>query len=197
MYKYLFKPLLDYLVAIVGIVLLLPIFLAVAILIKLESKGPVLFKQQRMGKNGRLFILYKFRSMTNTPRNSEKQVFQGDNEITKVGHYLRRLKIDELPQLFNILFGDLSLIGPRPSLPNLKEKFNEDGIYRIMVKPGCTNLAAVNGSIYLTWPERWVYDRYYVENLSFYLDIVILLKTILVVIFGEKIFLKKDKWNIE
>lgn len=190
-YKNLLKPFLDYFLAIIGILVVSPIFILTAIFIKLESNGPILFTQERLGRNGRIFKLYKFRSMTNKKRDANKQIFEGDPEVTLVGSIIRRLKIDELPQLINIILGDMSLVGPRPSLPNLKEKFNEDGEFRIKVKPGCTNLAAVNGSIYLTWPERWVFDRYYVENLTFALDVEIIFKTFIVVFFGEKIFLKK------
>ncbi len=190
-YKQFFKPLIDYTLAILGIILVSPILIVSAILIKLESPGPIIFTQQRLGLNCRVFKVYKFRSMTDKKREFDKQVFEGDPEVTKLGFYLRRLKIDELPQLFNILKGDMSLVGPRPSLPNLKDKFNEDGEFRVKVKPGVTNLAAVNGSIYLSWPERWVYDRYYVENLTFILDLEIIFKTVLVLFLGEKFFIKK------
>jgi len=196
-YKNLLKPLIDYILAFVGIILVSPILIITAILIKLESPGPIIFTQERLGLNYRIFKVYKFRSMTHKKREFDKQVFEGDPEVTKLGVYLRRLKIDELPQLFNILIGDMSLVGPRPSLPNLQEKFNEDGKYRVKVKPGVTNLAAVNGSIYLSWPERWVFDRYYVENMSLKLDLEIIIKTIIVVFFGEKIFIKdKQKNNV-
>lgn len=191
-YKRFFKPLIDYLLAIMGIILVLPILILTAILIKLESPGPIIFTQERLGLNFKVFKVYKFRSMTHKKREFDKQIFEGDPEVTKLGNYLRRLKIDELPQLFNILKGDMSLVGPRPSLPNLKDKFNEDGEYRVKVKPGVTNLAAVNGSIYLSWPERWVFDRYYVENLSFKLDLEIMFKTIIVVFMGEDYFNKKN-----
>lgn len=191
-YKRFFKPLIDYLLAIIGIILVLPILILTAILIKLESPGPIIFTQERLGLNFKVFKVYKFRSMTHKKREFDKQIFEGDPEVTELGNYLRRLKIDELPQLFNILKGDMSLVGPRPSLPNLKDKFNEDGEYRVKVKPGVTNLAAVNGSIYLSWPERWVFDRYYVENLSFKLDLEIIFKTILVVFMGENYFNKKN-----
>jgi undecaprenyl phosphate N,N'-diacetylbacillosamine 1-phosphate transferase len=190
-YKRFIKPLIDYTLAILGIILVSPILIVTAILIKLESPGPIIFTQQRLGLNYRVFKVYKFRSMTDKKREFDKQVFEGDPEVTKLGFYLRRLKIDELPQLFNILKGDMSLVGPRPSLPNLKDKFNEDGEFRVKVKPGVTNLAAVNGSIYLSWPERWVYDRYYVENLTFILDLEIIFKTVLVLFLGEKFFIKK------
>ena len=191
-YKNFFKPVIDYTLALIGILIVSPILIITAVLIKLESPGPIIFTQERLGLNYRIFKVYKFRSMTNKKREFDKQVFVGDSEITKLGNYLRRLKIDELPQLFNILKGDMSLVGPRPSLPNLKEKLNEDGMFRVKVKPGVTNLAAVNGSIYLTWPERWVFDRYYVENLSLKLDLEIIFKTIIVVFMGENYFNKKN-----
>lgn len=189
-YRNFFKPFSDYFIAIIGLILFAPILIITAVFIRLETNGPILFIQERLGRNGCVFKLYKFRSMTHKKRNVNIQIFEGHPEVTVIGKIIRRLKIDELPQFFNVILGDMSLVGPRPSLPNLKEEFNEDGEYRIKVKPGCTNLASVNGSIYLTWPERWVFDRYYVENLTFLLDIEIIIKTIVVVLFGEKFFYK-------
>ena len=190
LYSNFFKPVGDKIVAFILLVLLFPIFILVSILILIDSKGPVFFLQERLGKDGMVFKLIKFRSMTHRERSYTKQTLISDPEVTNVGVLIRRLKIDELPQLINVLIGQMSIVGPRPSLPNLREKFNEDADYRIQVKPGVTNLAAVNGSIYLTWPERWVYDRYYVENLTFGLDLFIIMKTILVVFLGEKFFYK-------
>lgn len=190
-YQKFFKPFLDYFFSIISVFLLSPIFILTAILIRVESKGPVLYVQERLGKNGRIFNLYKFRSMIHQTRDVSLQVFDDNSEITSVGKILRRFKIDELPQLFNVILGDMSLVGPRPSLPNLRENFNNDGEIRIKVKPGCANLATVNGGIYLSWPERWVFDRYYIEHLTFFLDMKIICKTIIVVFLGERFFFKK------
>lgn len=195
MYKSFFKPLIDYTVSGAMLLVLAPVWLLVALLVKLDSPGPVLFTQDRLGKNGRIFKIYKFRTMFHRKREVEGQVFMDNPEITRLGKFLRRSKLDEIPQLFNILKGDMSLIGPRPSLPDLQERFDENGAYRIKVKPGVSNYAAINGSIFLTWPERWVFDRYYVEHQSFLLDVEIVLKTVVVVFFGDKVFLKKKDEN--
>jgi len=195
MYKLIIKPFIDYLVSGMMLFLLSPILLLIAFIIRLDSPGPALFTQERLGKNGKIFKIYKFRTMFHRNRYAESQVFMDNPEITCLGKFLRRSKLDELPQLVNVLKGDMSLIGPRPCLPNLQKSFDENGIVRIKVKPGLSNYAAINGSIYLSWPERWVFDRYYVEHQSFLLDMEIVLKTIVVVFLGEKVFLKADDQN--
>jgi lipopolysaccharide/colanic/teichoic acid biosynthesis glycosyltransferase len=171
--------------------MLFPLFLIIAVLIKTTSKGPIFFFQERLGKNAKTFKVFKFRTMTHKKRAVNREILKGDPEVTRIGHYLRRFKIDELPQLLNVLTGDMSLVGPRPCMPIQLNDLNEDGKYRIRVKPGLTGLAQVNGNIYLTWEERWKYDRKYVENLSFQEDIKIILKTITIVLLGEEKFLKK------
>lgn len=176
----------DFLISIFLLVILSPVLIITAILIKLTSKGPLFFKQQRVGKNGKLFSVYKFRTMVDKVRSFDKQTLKGDAEITTIGGIIRRLKIDELPQLINVVKGDMSLIGPRPCLPALIKDFNENGKKRLLVRPGLTGLAQVNGNIYLTWEQRWEFDRKYVENQSLALDIKIMSKTALIVFFGEK-----------
>jgi len=193
-YRTIIKPFFDHAISLVMLVLLSPVLAIVAILVRMDSPGPVIFMQDRLGLNCRVFRLYKFRTMTHKRNRENRQVFTNDPEITGIGKFLRRSKLDELPQLFNILRGDMSFVGPRPSLPGLREKFNEDGKMRVKVKPGLTNLAAVNGSIFLTWPERWVYDRKYVEQQSFLMDMTIMLKTAVVVIMGEN-FYHKNRIN--
>lgn len=189
LYTLFFKPLIDYTVAILLSIILIPIWIIIPILIKLTSPGPVFFYQERLGKNGTVFRIIKFRTMTHKVR-IPSQTTNTDPDVTLIGKFLRRTKIDELPQLIHILNGTMSLVGPRPSLPNLVDSFDENGKYRILVKPGTTNYAAVNGSIFLTWPERWVYDRHYVENVSFLLDLEIVFKTIVVMVMGEKFYYK-------
>ena len=187
------KPVIDYLIAVMAVIIISPVLLITAILIVLDSKGPVFFRQQRLGLDGRVFLLYKFRSMYHEPgRTPTRQTVAGDPDVTRIGAIIRRFKIDEFPQLINVLKGDMAIVGPRPSLPNLMDKFDENGTFRIKVKPGLTGLAAVNGSIFLTWPERWVYDRYYVEHLSWSLDLIIVLRTIVVLLMGERIFYKSN-----
>lgn len=190
-YRAYFKQILDVLfVCIIMIFLIIP-FLIIAVLIKLDSKGPVFFRQERLGKDKKVFKIFKFRTMTNKQRKIE-QVYKNNPEVTKIGYYLRRFKIDEMPQILNILTGDMSVIGPRPCLPDIVEKYNLDE-YRFMVKPGLSSIAGVNGSIYLSWDEKWWYDKYYVEHLSFLLDIKIFFKTFLIIILGEEKFINKPK----
>ncbi|WP_247869543.1 sugar transferase [Herbaspirillum sp. ST 5-3] len=176
----------DVLAAFVLLLLVAPILLLTAVLLKLDSPGPILFTQKRLGLNGRIFDLYKFRSMVDVPRTPARQVYGGDPEVTRVGKFIRRFKIDELPQLLNVLKGDMSIVGPRPCLPDLQAEFDENGRSRIAVRPGLTGLAQVNGNIFLSWPERWRLDRMYVDNLSFATDCQILWKTVFVVLLGEK-----------
>ena len=188
-YSEFIKPITGYVVAGIVLVITSPILLLTALLIVLDSRGPVFFKQERLGLHGEVFLLYKFRSMTHEPsRLFNKQTVAGDPDVTRVGAIIRRLKIDELPQVIHVLRGEMSIVGPRPSLPNLQEKFDDNGRARILVKPGLTGLAAVNGSIFLTWPERWVYDRFYVEQLSWWMDFVIIMKTVVVLVMGERYF---------
>jgi lipopolysaccharide/colanic/teichoic acid biosynthesis glycosyltransferase len=154
--------------------------------IKLTSKGPIFFKQERLGRGGRLFKIYKFRTMTDNIRKFDVQIDSYNNEITFYGKFARGFKIDEMPPLINVLKGDLSIVGPRPCLPSLQSKFNEDGRARLLVRPGLTGLAQVNGNIYLSWEERWKLDSEYVKNQSLLLDAKIILRTVVVVFLGEK-----------
>ena len=191
MYKDFIKRFLDFLISLLIILFLVPLFIILYILVKLDSKGDFFFFQERLGKNGQIFKVFKIRTMTDKVRVADREILKGDSEVTRMGNVLRRLKIDELPQIINICKGDMSFVGPRPCLPNQITEFNEDGKTRILVTPGLTGLAQTNGNIYLTWEERWKYDRYYVENLSFFLDIAIVFKTVLIVLLGEQKFLKK------
>ena len=189
MYEIMFKRVIDIVFTIVVLFILSLPFILIAILVKLESRGPIFFRQERLGKNKKVFNIYKFRTMTDKSR-VIAQVYKDNSEITRVGYYLRRFKIDEMPQIINVLLGDMSIIGPRPCLPNVIEKYGLDD-YRIKVRPGLSSIAGVNGSIFLTWQEKWWYDKYYVENLSLLLDLKIFFKTFLVIIFGEEKFLNK------
>lgn len=186
------KRLFDFILSLLSLLILSPLLLISGLLVSLTSKGPVFFKQGRLGKNGNVFKLYKFRTMTHKKRESKEQVFGSNPEVTFVGKFLRRLKIDELPQLINVLKGDMSFVGPRPCLPELKEEFDENGKLRLKVRPGLSGLAQINGNIYLSWPERWKYDAEYVMHQSFILDLKIIFKTFLIVIFGEDKFIKKS-----
>lgn len=178
-----FKRSFDICVAFVALVVLSPILLIVAVSIKIDSKGPIIFKQQRLGVGGVPFNMYKFRSMC---VGAEKQgtgvySFKGDSRITKVGRILRATSLDELPQLVNILKGDMSLIGPRPALtyhPWPYEQYDEHQKHMFDVRPGITGWAQVNGRKEVPWPERIELNIYYVEHLSFALDFKIFWMTI-------------------
>ena len=180
-----FKKILeDYFVAIVAIIITSPIMLITAIAIKLESPGPVIFKQERIGYGGKPFMMYKFRSMKVQDEDEEKSQWttEDDPRKTKVGSFIRRMSIDELPQFFNVLKREMSVVGPRPERPYFVEQFKKS-IPKYMVKhqvrPGLTGLAQVNGYRGNTSIEKRIeYDIRYVENWSLTLDIKIMLKTI-------------------
>ncbi len=174
MYKF-FKRGFDLIISLIALIVLSPILLIVAIWVKLDSKGPVIFKQQRLGVGGVPFNMYKFRSMCVGAENQGTGVYsyKGDARITKVGRILRATSIDELPQLVNILKGDMALIGPRPALtyhPWPYEQYDEHQKHMFDVRPGITGWAQVNGRKEVPWPERIELNIYYVEHLSFALD---------------------------
>ena len=172
-----------------GLIVLMPILLISAILLEIFMPGPLFFKQQRVGKDGRLFNIIKFRSMKVDKALEAAHDFTRDAErMTPFGKLLRRTKIDELPQLWNVLVGDMSLVGPRPTVKEQTDKYNDYQRQRLNMRPGMTGLAQVNGNISLTWDERFVYDIEYVHTFSVLLDIKILCKTVLVVILGEEKF---------
>ena len=179
----------DIIFSAAGLIVLMPILLISAILLEVFMPGPLFFKQQRVGKNGRLFNILKFRSMKVDKALEASHDFTRDAErMTPFGKLLRRTKIDELPQLWNVLVGDMSLVGPRPTVKEQTDKYNDYQRQRLNMRPGMTGLAQVNGNISLTWDERFVYDIEYVNNFSVLLDVRILCKTVLVVIMGEEKF---------
>jgi undecaprenyl phosphate N,N'-diacetylbacillosamine 1-phosphate transferase len=185
------KRFLDFLAAILITLLVSPLLLLVALWLKLDSPGPLLFIQKRLGWKSGTFYAYKFRTMTDRPRTPDREILGRDPELTRLGYWLRRFKIDEIPQLFNIIKGDMSFIGPRPALPEQLEKYDEYSRKRLQVRPGLSGLAQVHGNIYLSWSERWQYDVKYVEKVSFLMDASIFFRTIAVVIMGEHRFLRK------
>jgi lipopolysaccharide/colanic/teichoic acid biosynthesis glycosyltransferase len=187
-YRHFGKRAIDLILTISITVILLPLFAAIVILIKLTSRGPAFFNQRRLGKLGQVFVAYKFRTMLHRDRTQHVEIRKGNPEVTRVGAFLRRFKLDELPQLLNILKGDMSLVGPRPPLPEQMADYDCESIQRLQVKPGLTGLAQVNGGTEMSWPERWRYDLGYVQQLSLSLDLRILVRTLLVVVFGEAQF---------
>ncbi|WP_270275997.1 sugar transferase [Enterococcus casseliflavus] len=189
------KRLFDVLGSIIGLIILSPLFLIVAYKIKKEdSEGPVFFSQQRVGKNGQLFRMFKFRSMCVDAEEKlvsllEHNEIEGamfkmkdDPRITKIGKFIRKTSIDELPQLWNVLKGDMSLVGPRPPLVNEVEKYTEHEKQRLIVKPGCTGLWQVSGRNHVGFNEMVELDLKYIKNISFKQDIKIVLKTVFIMI---------------
>ena len=192
MYRNFFKLIIDLAAAFVIILLVLIPMLVIAILVLGESSGPLFFRQERVGKDLKLFRVFKFRTMTHEKRTvGDAPIIGKADGVTKVGYFLRRYKIDELPQLLNVLLGDMSLVGPRPSVPEQLDIMSEDEKRRYSVRPGLTGLAQINGNIHLSWKERFVYDLEYVDDVTFWNDIKIIFKTIFIVILGEKKFINK------
>lgn len=186
MYRDYIKRVIDVVLSMILLIILSPVLLITAIVIKIDSKGPIIFKQERIGKAGEVFKIYKFRSMVVGAEHTGTGVYskKDDARVTKVGKFIRKTSIDELPQLVNILVGQMSFIGPRPVLtyhPWKYEEYTEEQLKRFEVLPGITGWAQIHGRKTVEWPTRLEYDAYYVENLSFKLDLEILVKTFLVV----------------
>jgi len=188
MYKYL-KRLFDIIVSGTLLILLAPVLAVVALVIKCTSPGPVFFVQTRGGYKGRPFRLIKFRTMRADHRHDIREIVPLDHpHITPVGRVLRRLKLDELPQLINVLRGDMSLVGPRPTIMEQVVAYDDFQRRRLEVRPGCTGLAQVNSNATMSWDERIRYDVYYVDHCTPWMDAMILGKTLLVLLFGEQRF---------
>lgn len=190
MYKYFFKRLFDIVISFIAIILLLPLFLLLSILIKLDSKGPVLFKQERLGKDAKVFRIYKFRSMCVGAEHMGSGVYSGanDSRVTRVGKVLRATSLDELPQLFNILKGEMSFIGPRPPLtyhPWNIEEYSTEQFRMFAVRPGITGWAQTHGRKEVEWHERIRLNVWYVDHLTFFLDLRILFTTVVKVLKNE------------
>jgi exopolysaccharide biosynthesis polyprenyl glycosylphosphotransferase len=183
------KRFLDILLSLLALPIAIPIILIFAIIIKLETPGPAFFLQERVGLHGKYFKVIKLRSMgVNAEKNGAQWAAKNDPRVTKVGAFIRKTRIDELPQLFNVLKGDMSLIGPRPERPMFTAQFNVEipgFVDRLQVKPGITGWAQVNGGYDITPREKLELDRYYINNMSFWLDLKIILKTIKVCITGD------------
>lgn len=180
-------------------VFLFPLMILIAFLIVIESGRPVFFIQERAGQYGKPFRIYKFRTMVQNAVKMGTGFYTSNNDprITRVGKFLRDWSLDELPQLFNILKGDMSIVGPRPTLLYQVEEYDEEQRKRLLMKPGITGWAQVNGRNSLSWPERIKLDIWYVENWSLLLDIKILLKTFLTVIKREGIYAEQEKFIIK
>lgn len=188
------KRAIDFIVSISILFVFLPLWILIAFLIKIDSKGPVFFIQKRPGQYKKIFNVYKFRTMREGSEKmvKGKEVMSDDFRITSIGKFLRRSKLDEIPQLLNVIKGEMSLVGPRPERIASLEDYDEEISKRLNVRPGLTGLAQVSGNIYLDLKDRYKFDVYYVENYSIILDFKIIFRTIGVIIFGEKKYLNKN-----
>lgn len=193
-----FKRLIDFIIVFISIIILSPLFLLIALFIKISSKGPVIYKHKRVGKDGNDIYLYKFRTMvsdadnfskyfTEEQMNEFKKNYKLDNDprVTKFGKILRKTSLDEIPQLFNILKGEMALIGPRPVLEKELEYFNDKKDLVLSVLPGLTGWWACNGRSCTTYDERVELEAYYAKNISLKLDVKVFFRTIIVVLQGR------------
>lgn len=187
------KRLIDIILSLIVLIVFLPVWIVVAILIKATSKGPIFFLQDRPGQYKKIFKVYKFRTMKTGSEKMVKgqEVMSDDDRITLIGKFLRRSKIDEIPQVLNVIKGDMSLVGPRPERIASLEEYDDEISKRLNLKPGMTGLAQVSGNIYLDLQDRYKFDVYYVEHYSLWLDIKIIFRTIGVVLFGEDKYVEK------
>ena len=182
----------DIVISGIMIIILAPILIVIAILIRATSKGPAIFTQERTGKKGKTFKIYKFRTMLLPEQRitSDGRQLTPKESITKVGNFLRKTSLDELMQLFNVFNGTMSIVGPRPTLPEQMERYNETQKKRLLMRPGITGWAQVNGRNNLNWSQKIVYDVEYVEKFNIFFDLKIIIKTIGVVFKKEGIQFK-------
>ena len=192
MYKSLFKPFLDFLVSLLGVLIVSPVFVIVAIALTFQNKGTPFFLQTRPGKNGKAFRIIKFKTMSDQ-KDNKGNLFPDNQRITKLGSVVRKLSIDEIPQLINVLIGDMSLIGPRPLLFKYVPLYSKEQLRRHEVRPGITGWAQVNGRNAISWKKKFELDVYYIDNISFAMDVKILILTILKVIKREGINQTNDR----
>jgi undecaprenyl phosphate N,N'-diacetylbacillosamine 1-phosphate transferase len=185
MYKQYFKRLMDFILSLIAIIVLSPVFIIVALLVRIKLGSPVLYSRQRPGKDEKFFTIYKFRTMIDA-RDKNGEPLPDSQRLTKFGRMLRSTSLDELPELFNILKGDMSLVGPRPLARNYLPYYNAEQRRRHTVLPGLTGLAQINGRNAIMWEERFAYDIEYVDNITFLKDLQIILATI------KKVLTRRD-----
>lgn len=186
MYTKFIKPFFDFLFALIGIVVLSPIFLLVTLFLFIVNDGKPFFFQLRPGKDGIVFKIIKFKTM-NDKKDAEGRLLPDAQRLTKIGNFVRKTSLDEIPQLLNVLMGDMSLIGPRPLLTNYLHLYNDFQNRRHEVKPGITGWAQVNGRNAISWDQKFEYDVWYVDHVSLFLDLKILIKTLFKVIKSDGI----------
>lgn len=184
MYKLIFKAVIDFLFGIIFFLLLIPLFVLIIIFLLFANRGKLFFFQERPGINGKIFRVIKFKTM-NDRKDASGKLLSDAERLTSVGAFVRKTSLDEIPQLINVIKGEMSLIGPRPLLPQYLERYNDFQRRRNEVKPGITGWAQVNGRNAISWEKKFEYDVWYVDNISFLLDIKILLLTI------KKVFIRE------
>ena len=197
MYSLLIKPLLDFIAALIALMILLPLFILVAVIIKIESSGPAFFVQPRLGKHGKVFKIIKFRSMITKQQamHRSNKLFENDPRITRVGAFIRKTSIDELPQIFNILKGEMSFIGPRPPVVHFPKKYEEYNSFekqRFSVKPGISGLAQIRCREIHDWDINIPIDVEYVQKCSFMFDLKLFLASFMVFLRTDNIYRKAD-----
>jgi lipopolysaccharide/colanic/teichoic acid biosynthesis glycosyltransferase len=180
---------LDFVIALAGLIVSSPLLLAAMIVIRVESHGSAIFKQRRVGKDGVEFDMYKLRTMVvGSDQGPDLPLAQTDPRITRSGAWLRRYSLDELPNLVNVLRGEMAIVGPRPTIPPQVERYTAHQRRRLEVKPGLTGWAQVNGRVSLSWPERIELDIWYVDHRSLWLDLRILAKTVWLLVSGHGLY---------
>ena len=195
MYKIFFKLLLDFVLSLLGIIVTSPIFLIVFVALLLANKGKVFFLQNRPGKNEEIFKIIKFRTMNNK-RDAHGNLLPDLERLTKIGKLVRKTSLDEIPQLINVLLGNMSLIGPRPLLPEYLPLYNDFQKKRHLIKPGITGWAQINGRNAVDWEKKFMFDVWYVENMSFLLDLQIMFLTLKKVLKLEGVNREGEATNI-
>ena len=186
MYKNFIKPAIDFVLALVGFLFLSPVFVLVTIGLFFANDGKPFFFQLRPGKDGKIFKIIKFKTMTDK-KDENGNLLPDADRLTKIGSFVRKTSLDEIPQLLNVIKGDMSLVGPRPLLPQYLELYNDFQRRRNEVKPGITGWAQVNGRNSISWEKKFEYDVWYVDHVSFLLDVKILIMTVLKVVKSEGI----------
>jgi len=195
MYKIFFKPLLDFVLSFLGLIISSPIFLIVFIALLLANKGKVFFLQKRPGKNEEIFKIIKFRTM-NEKKDAHGNLLPDEERLTTIGKLVRKTSLDEIPQLINVLLGNMSLIGPRPLLPEYLPLYNDVQKKRHLIKPGITGWAQINGRNAVEWERKFMFDVWYVENMSFLLDLQIMFLTLKKVLKLEGVNREGEATNI-
>lgn len=191
MYAKYIKRILDLILSLMALIVLMPLMIIIGILVRINLGSPIIFKQKRPGKNEKIFTLYKFRTMTDK-RDIDGNLLPDEYRLTKFGKFLRSTSLDELPELINIIKGDIAIVGPRPLLVEYLPYYTEEEKHRHDVRPGLTGLAQVNGRNAISWEEKLKYDTEYIKKISFYSDLKIIFKTIKKTIKREDILMGNE-----